>query len=160
MRYVVLLLSKRQKKSQPVGWPKKCRSIRFSCCALPAAAVRPYLHCHRVTKGGSRNRFVFTSRGMNFGGWILSAVYWKEGNGVNQAPGSCPIERKSLWESNSHRSTGFSFQHTRASGELVRGVPAFIRSVGILPAGPPLTRSLYIRKLHAQNRYHFSKIGL
>ena len=56
--------------------------------------------------------------------------------------------------------TGFSLQFTRASGELVRGVPAFIRSVGILPVGYPLTRSLYIRKLHAQNRYHFSKIGL
>ena len=56
--------------------------------------------------------------------------------GVNHPPGSCPIERKSLWESNSHRSTGFFFQHTRASGELVRGVPAFILSVGILPAGP------------------------
>ena len=97
---------------------------------------------------------------MNFGGWIQSAVYWKEVNGVNQAPDSWPIEQKSLWESNSHRSTGFFFQYTREFGELVRGVPAFIRSVGILPAGHPLTRSLYIRKLHAQNRYHFSKIGL
>ena len=31
-------------------------------------------------------------------------------------------------------------------------------SVGILPAGRPLTRSLYIRKRGAKNRYHFSKI--
>ena len=63
--------------------------------------------------------------------------------GVNQPSSSCPIERKSLWESNSHRSTGFFFQYTREFGELVRGVPAFIRSVGILPAGPAHSLSIY-----------------
>ena len=62
---------------------------------------------------------------------------------MNQAPGSCPIERKSLWETNSHRSTGFALQYPRESGELVRGVPAFIRSVGILPVGPH-SLALYI----------------
>ncbi len=62
---------------------------------------------------------------------------------MNQAPGSCPVEWLSLWKPHSYRSTGFPFQLTRESGELVRGVPAFIRSVGILPVGPH-SLALYI----------------
>ena len=63
--------------------------------------------------------------------------------GVNLCLPACPIDQKSLWESNSHRSTSFFFQYTRASGELVRGILAFILSVGILPVGPR-SLALYI----------------
>ena len=69
-------------KERPAGWlAEECRSIRFSCCALPAAAVRRYLHCHRVPEGGSRNQFVLYLPRNELRGWIQSAVYWKEGNG-------------------------------------------------------------------------------
>ena len=156
MRCVVLLLSERQKKSQPEDWLKSAVLFAFLAVTFPLRRCDT-ISTVTVVWRWQQGSFI-TSRGMNIRSYIHSIVYWKGEHGAEPAPSPGPL----------FRDISFGLRSTWADLPLpfpvnpwfwiARSRAPVHSSVSILPAGRPLTRSLLIRKLGAKNRYHFSKI--